>query len=220
MILVRVISILLSSLLFFTPALGETNFTVGERFNDEFSLYYEKTVGYCFSISDTVDGRARLQLQTPIAAPLSEIDVSDYTIRVNEILSTSEMIITNIEMEVKNTEAIIRPYETIVEGNMFHTPLSNYDMPVYFFRVQVDGTGDCSGGSMCAFGISDDNKKANRIESWKHRQDDEELTENVGYQEIQILISIVCLQDCSMTEDTITLNLYIPLDCWLVYQSD
>lgn len=220
MILVRVISILLSSLLFFTPALGETNCTVVERFNDEFSLYYEKTVGYCFSISDTVDGKARLQLQNPIAAPLSEIDVSDYTIRVNEILSTSEMIITNVEMEVKNTEAIIRPYETIVEGNMFHTPLANYDMPVYFFRVQVDGMGDCSGGTMCAFGISDDNKIANRIESWKHRQDDDELTENVGYQEIQILISIVCLQDCSMTEDTITINLYIPLDCWLVYQSD
>ena len=80
--------------------------------------------------------------------------------------------------------------------------------------------GDCSGGTMCAFGISDDNKIANRIESWKHRQDDDELTENVGYQEIQILISIVCLQDCSMMEDTITINLYIPLDCWLVYQSD
>lgn len=220
MILVRMILVLLSGLLFCIPALGETNSTVGEGFNDEFSLYYEKTVGYCFSISDTVDGKTQLQLQNQIAAPLAAIDVADYTIRVSEVLSTSELIIANIELEVKNDEAIIRPYETMVEGNMFHTPLSYYDTPVYFFRVQVDGTGDCSGGSMCALGISDNNKKMNRIESWKHRQDDDELTENASYQEIQIQISIVCLQDSSMTEDTITLNFYTPLNCWLIYQPD
>lgn len=214
----KVISILLVTTFFLiTPALGEKEKRVEKRIGDIFEKYYEKTIGYEYTILGSfMDSDAVTAISTPIIT--SEVDVyatQGYTLSLIELASDDEYIYANVELKLNDDAAIIRPEETRHTADMYYMPPSYYDMPVYYFIIDINPNDRESGGvSVTGYGTSDNDTKANYIAVWSRETKVLDMTQ----QTIQIRVSVIRYENFEFDEYNEIFSLYnIPVNCAYIY---
>lgn len=190
-------------------ALSEGDTLENTTETDMFSQYYENHVGFKYRICDVLGAEIHSHSVVNLGMPIAIIERDHYVVYLTEIYCRQDLIVANVEFELKSDSGILRPYETMFEFDMFHTPLSCYKCPVYFCYLQVDGTQKATGGSVFGVGLSADGKTMNRIETWRNSQ---ALLEDgqSEYQMVQFYIEIAMLVDGQITSEVIEFSMAFP----------
>lgn len=190
-------------------ALSESGTMESTTVPDMFSQHYENQVGFTYRICDLLGTEICSHSTVNLGMPIAIVERDNYVVYLTEMYCRQDLIVANVEFALKIDNGIIRPYETMFEYDMFHTPLSFYKCPVYFCHLQVDGTEKATGGSVFGIGMSADSKRMNRIETWRnsHVFLDEGQSE---YQMVRFYIEIAMFVDGQITSEVIEFSMAFP----------
>lgn len=96
-------------------------------------------------------------------SPAFMIETEEYLLQVIEIWSDGTEIYANFELSLKSECGIIRPYEWSLQNSCYYTPISQYEVPVYYFYVDTGLTAD-EVSQASSWGIDSSNQTMNRIQ--------------------------------------------------------
>lgn len=201
-------------------ASGEEKESENGVISDEFARYYETRLGFQFSIADMPIGKEEetQKLRQEISEPLAEIELDDYILRVTEVLSLRDEIYATVELEMKRDGVILRPWDVMLPASPYYAPPEEYELPVYYLLMQVDGVAETpAAGSLFGIGLSDDGKRMSDIESWLRPEYSTKLPADASAQEVKIKVTVYKGENGVTTEEKVYINLWVPLDCWLAY---
>lgn len=130
---------------------------VSDWYND-----YERVFGSVASIVQAIENHDRYVAGVSYV-PAFTIETEDYLLQVVELWSDENEVFANIELSLNWEYGIIRPYEWSLMNSRYYTPIEQYEVPVYFFFVEI-GLAPDKVSTSSSWGINSLNQTMNRIQ--------------------------------------------------------
>ncbi len=138
----------------------ESGYVTSAYAEDKFSSY-EAEVGYMYSILEFLP-EADYELNQQVVVPTIEAYTDQYVIRVREMLADSLFLYINVELEVTNQNAIVRPDECKSETYRYYSPYATCESDLYYVGIGFS-TDKTLFPSQYGIGIDSEESKINRL---------------------------------------------------------
>ena len=156
------ISLILVSVFMYSSLLAHAENDSGSGVVSDWYNDYERVFGNVTSIAQALENNNRYVAGVSYY-PTFSFETEDYLLQVIEIWSDSDEIFANLELSLKSECGIVRPYEWSLTNSRYYTPINQYEVPVYFFFVEIGTSADQVSASS-AWGINSLNHTINRIQ--------------------------------------------------------
>ena len=155
------ISIILTSVFMFSSILSYAD-NMGSNIIMDWYHEYKQVFGNITSIAQAIENND-CYVAGDSYSPAFVIETEDYLLQVVEMWSDGNEVFANIELSLKLEYGIIRPYEWSLTNSRYYTPIEQYEVPVFFFFVEIGLAADKVSASS-SWGINSLNQTMNRIQ--------------------------------------------------------